>query len=102
MATQPSAVTVSVEEIPVAPTPARENITPGRRVRLVNISPVCLNGLTGITQANPASRPAWTLSSTRAPYGPAPGTSGVRGRARSRARVAPRAASGATVAVLRG
>ncbi|MEU6293061.1 hypothetical protein K388_07334 [Streptomyces sp. KhCrAH-43] len=48
--------TVTVEEIPFTPAPAPEVITPGRRVRLVGISPACLNGLTGTTQANPASR----------------------------------------------
>lgn len=47
---------VTVEEIPLTPAPRRENIQPGRRVRLVNISPVCLNGLTGTTQRNPHSR----------------------------------------------
>ncbi|MFF7858737.1 hypothetical protein [Streptomyces sp. NPDC007904] len=48
--------TVTVEEIPLTPAPTPEAIKPGRRVRLVNIGPVCLNGLTGTTQANPASR----------------------------------------------
>jgi hypothetical protein len=33
-----------------------ENIKPGRRVRLVNISPASWNGLTGTTQTNPNSR----------------------------------------------
>ncbi|KNE81393.1 hypothetical protein AB0B04_18830 [Streptomyces xinghaiensis] len=42
--------TVTVEEIPPPPTP--EDIKPGRRVRLVNISPASLNGLTGTTQTN--------------------------------------------------
>ncbi|MGW3932954.1 hypothetical protein ACWECC_33405 [Streptomyces microflavus] len=49
-------MTVTVEDIPFTATPMPENIEPGRRVRLVGISPVCLNGLTGTTQANPASR----------------------------------------------
>ncbi|MET8816390.1 hypothetical protein ABZW47_30870 [Streptomyces sp. NPDC004549] len=49
-------MTVTIEEIPVTPAPEPENITPGRRVRLVSISPVCLNGLTGTTQINPSSR----------------------------------------------
>lgn len=48
---------MTVEEIPAAPTPEPEDIKPGRRVRLVNISPVCLNGLTGTTQTNPAAAP---------------------------------------------
>lgn len=47
-------MTVTVEETPL--TPAPEDIKPGRRVRLVSITPACLNGLTGTTQANPASR----------------------------------------------
>ncbi|MFJ5951412.1 hypothetical protein [Streptomyces noursei] len=47
-------MTVTVEEIPLAPAP--QDIKPGRRVRIFNISPACLNGLTGITQANPTSR----------------------------------------------
>lgn len=51
-----TSATVTVEDIPTTPAPLPEDITPGRRVRLVNISPVCLNGLTGITQANPTSR----------------------------------------------
>ncbi|MFC9117891.1 hypothetical protein ACFTWN_31725 [Streptomyces sp. NPDC057092] len=49
-------MTVTVEEVPLTPAPAPEDIKPGRRVRLVGISPACLNGLTGITQADPASR----------------------------------------------
>lgn len=52
----PTTATVTVEEIPLTPAPTPETIKPGRRVRLVSISPVCLNGLTGTTQANPASR----------------------------------------------
>ncbi|WP_031102300.1 hypothetical protein [Streptomyces sp. NRRL S-1896] len=46
--------TVTVEEIPLTPEP--EVIKPGRRVRLVRISPACLNGLTGTTQTDPDSR----------------------------------------------
>ncbi|MFJ6650782.1 hypothetical protein ACIQPS_34720 [Streptomyces sp. NPDC091290] len=49
-------MTVTVEDVPLTPAPAPEDIKPGRRVRLVSISPACLNGLTGITQADPASR----------------------------------------------
>ncbi|WP_331732987.1 hypothetical protein OG613_49055 (plasmid) [Streptomyces sp. NBC_00015] len=48
--------TVTVEEIPFTPTPTPEDIKPGRRVRLVNISPASLNGLTGTTQTNPNTR----------------------------------------------
>ncbi|MCQ1582740.1 hypothetical protein [Streptomyces parvus] len=48
--------TVTVEEIPFTPVPAPEDIKPGRRVRLVNISPTSLNGLTGTTQTNPNPR----------------------------------------------
>ncbi|MFE1781577.1 hypothetical protein ACFW9F_03035 [Streptomyces sp. NPDC059506] len=48
--------TVTVEEIPPTPTPTPEDIKPGRRVRLVNISPAPLNGLTGTTQTNPNPR----------------------------------------------
>ncbi len=38
-------MTVTVEEIALTPAPTRENITPGRRVPLINISPVRPNGL---------------------------------------------------------
>ncbi|MFI6278042.1 hypothetical protein [Streptomyces sp. NPDC050988] len=49
-------MSVTVEEIPLTPVPTQEDIKPGRRVRLVNISPASLNGLTGTTQTNPSSR----------------------------------------------
>ncbi|MEW2260768.1 hypothetical protein [Streptomyces sp. NPDC047869] len=51
-----STANVTVEEIPLTPAPALEDIQPGRRVRLVNIKPASLNGLTGTTQRNPSSR----------------------------------------------
>ncbi|MFF3959678.1 hypothetical protein ACFYY1_41890 [Streptomyces sp. NPDC001890] len=49
-------MTATVENIPFTPTPVPENIEPGRRVRLVNISPASWNGLTGTTQTNPNNR----------------------------------------------
>lgn len=48
--------TVTVEAIPFTPTPTPENIKPGRRIRVVNIKPASLNGLTGTTQTNPNPR----------------------------------------------
>ncbi|MFF9158357.1 hypothetical protein ACF1AB_39725 [Streptomyces sp. NPDC014846] len=51
-----STANVTVEEISLTPAPQREDIQPGRRVRLVNISPASLNGLTGTTQVNANGR----------------------------------------------
>ncbi|MEU6104505.1 hypothetical protein [Streptomyces flaveolus] len=50
-----STTTVTVEDIPFTPTPETPptNITPGRRIRLIRITPVCLTNLTGTTQALP-------------------------------------------------
>jgi len=44
---------VTVEEIPLTPTPQTQAITPDRRVRLIGISPACLINLTGTTQPLP-------------------------------------------------
>ncbi|WP_405416416.1 hypothetical protein [Streptomyces rubiginosohelvolus] len=51
-------MTATVVDIPYTPvpTPTPVTIEPGRRVRLVNLTPVSWNGLTGITQTNPNSR----------------------------------------------
>ncbi|MFJ5635248.1 hypothetical protein ACIQF5_21755 [Streptomyces goshikiensis] len=42
---------VTIVEIPTTTAPTPQTITPGCRVRLVSITPVCLVNLTGTTQA---------------------------------------------------
>ncbi|MGX1886790.1 hypothetical protein [Streptomyces sp. NPDC055287] len=49
--------TVTVEDLPLtpaAPAGPAGSITPGRRVRLIHIKPVCLANLTGTTMPLPA------------------------------------------------
>ncbi|MEU9593486.1 hypothetical protein AB0D84_27700 [Streptomyces sp. NPDC048193] len=48
-----STTTVTVEDIPLTPETPSASITPGRRIRLIRITPVCLTNLTGTTQALP-------------------------------------------------